>query len=192
MPLMVDQNTVLAALGVTHTTLKTWMGRQIDPLPAIRGGRGRQNQYDLGACVAWLVRQKVAEVTHDEDGPLDYNLERAKLTKAQRIHTELQSEVLCGNLIPKDDVVTGVGRLVSAARSRLRSIPTQFAAVAVSMTEPEIEHALTISIDAALDGLAGGGITPLETAAETDGEPVGGPEPAVEPRGKRRARKLEH
>lgn len=185
--------TICAAFGVTEKTIKTYMALPNDPLPVTRSGRrGSPNKYDLGLCVAWLVRRKLGEVVGGEDGkPLDYTLERAKLTKAQRIHTELQSEVLRGNLIPKDDVVAGVGRLVSAARSRLRSIPTQFAAVAVSMTEPEIEHALATSIDAALEGLAAGGDGPVASASEADGEPVGGSEPATQPRGKRRTRAVE-
>jgi len=191
----VDQKTICEALDVAAVTIKSWMNRDIDPLPVHRSGRrGIANRYDLGLCVAWHVRQKVGEVTGgaDEDGPLDYTVERAKLTKAQRVHTELQSEVLRGNLIPKDDVVAGVGRLVSAARSRLRSIPTRFAAVAVSMTEAEIDHELGSAIDAALDGLAAGGGASVEAAAEVDGEPVGGREPAAQPRGKRRTRKVEH
>lgn len=192
--MLVDQKTVCAALDVSEKTVRNWIDREIDPLPVLRGGRrGLANKYDLGQCVAWLVRQKVGEVSGgDEDGPLDYTLERAKLTKAQRIHTELQSAVLRGDLIPKGAVVAGVGRLVSAARSRLRSIPTQMAAVVVSMTEPEIEHALARSIDAALEGLVAGGESTLAPTAEIDSEPVGGREPAAEPRGKRRARNVEH
>jgi phage terminase Nu1 subunit (DNA packaging protein) len=189
--LLVDQKTICAALNTTHQTIKAWMGREIDPLPVQRSGRkGLANKYDLGLCVAWYVRHELGKVAGTDD-VLDYNTERARLTKAQRIHTELQSEVLRGNLIEKGDVVLGVGRLVSAARSRLLSIPMRFAAVAVSMTEAEIDHGLTSEINAALDGLAAGGGATVEGAAETDGESVGGPEEDPKPRGKRRARQLE-
>ena len=191
----VDQKTICEALDVAPVTIKSWMNRDIDPLPVHRSGRrGIANRYDLGLCVAWLVRQKVGEVTGgaDEDGPLDYNLERAKLTKAQRLHTELQSEVLRGNLIPKDDVVAGVGRLVSAARSRLLSIPMRFAAQAVSMTEAEIDHGLTAAIHDSLLGLVNAGGGAVASAAEVDGEPMGGSESTVKPRGKRRAGAVEY
>lgn len=186
--------TICAAFRVTPQTIKSYMALEIDPIPVIRSGRkGVANGFDIGLCFDWRLRRKLAEVRVGEEGrPLDYTAERAKLAQAQRIKIQLESEVLRGNLIPKGDVVVGVGRLVSAARSRLRSIPTQLAAVAVSMNEPEIENALAAAIDSALTGLALGGRAPMDAAAEIDGERVGGPEPAVEPGGERRAGSMEH
>jgi phage terminase Nu1 subunit (DNA packaging protein) len=143
---------------------------------------GKSERYTLAQLVD-AIRQT---------GGSDISQAKTRLTVAQADKTELEIEVLRGDLIPRGQVVAGLGRLVSAAKSRLRGIPTQIAAVAVAMTEPEIEHTLAAAIDSALVELAGGSGAAVDTAAEVDGESVGGPEPAPKPRGKRRARKVEH
>lgn len=121
---------------------------------------------------------------------LDY--ERERLTKAQADKTELEAEVLRGNLVPREVVEDTVGRMVTAARARLLSIPTKSAAVAVTMSESEIEHLLTGQIHEALSELAAERVGAVEAAPEADSQPVGRRKPKAEPRGKRRAGAVEH
>lgn len=184
--------TICRALKVTEKTVKSYMAREVDPLPVVRSGRrGLANKYDIGLCVEWLVRQKVSEVT-GTGTRRGYEYERERLTKAQADKTELEAEVLRGNLIPVDQVVIEVSRKAAVMRARLLSIPTKVAAVAATMSEAEIQGLLADNISEALHELAREGLGGTRTAAEADSQPVGRRKPAAEPRGKRGARKVEH
>ena len=97
-----------------------------------------------------------------------YDFEKERLTKAQADKTEIETEVLRANLIPREQVIEWYGRMVSAARSRLRSIPTKAAAVVATMSESEAEALLTRYIDAALNELSRPGGPAGSGAAEAD------------------------
>lgn len=118
--------------------------------------------------------------------------ERERLTKAQADKTELEAEVLRGNLIPVEEVVAEVSRKAAVMRARLLSIPTRVAAVAATMSEAEIQALLADNIGEALHEMARESLGGAGTTAKAHREPVGRPESATKPRGKRRARKVDN
>ena len=107
-------------------------------------------------------------------GGYDFEIER--LTKAQADKTETETEVLRGNLIPREQVVDWYGPLVSSARARSRSIPTKAAAVVATMSESEAEALLTRYIDYALnESSRPGGPAGSGAAAKADRRAAPGP-----------------
>jgi phage terminase Nu1 subunit (DNA packaging protein) len=158
--------------GVDRRQIRDWLA-STEPAQTI----GKSKKYTLAQLVDG-IRYASGNI----------NEARIRLTSAQAEKTELEIKVLRADLIPRGDVIKGMGRLVSAVRSRFRSIPSWLAARAVSMTEAEIDHQLGAAIDGALAGLAVGNSEPFDPAAEIDGEPMGELKPATQPRGKRRAR----
>lgn len=186
-------------LGRSERTLTTW---QKQGLPIhVTGTRGQENLYDTEQVIDWLIRRELEKVVIGDDGEaINYEAERARLTKAQANHEELKVEVLKGELIKSEVVERVQGGMVSAFRSRCLSIPTKAAPQLVGREEVDIEAALTDYIYEALEELSDfdpRDYIPADRAAgeattEADDKPVGGRGAGAEPRGKRRTRTVAH
>lgn len=97
----------------------------------------------------YTVKQLIAALLH---GGADLNSARIRLTLAQADKAELEAEVLRGNLIPKHDVVTGVGRLVSDARQRLMGLGYGVAAIHGAEVGAFVDQLTHDALEALADG----------------------------------------
>lgn len=186
-------------LGRSERTLTTWQ-KQGMPIH-VTGSRGQENLYDTEQVIDWLIRREVERlVVPGEDGPINYEAERARLTKAQANHEELKVKILEGEVIRADVVERVQGGMVSAFRARSLSIPTKAAPQLVGLEEAEIEAQLTDYVHEALEELSD--FDPRdyipadrqagEATAEADDQPVGGRGAGTQRGGKRRAGSVAH
>ena len=153
-----------------------------------KSGRGK---YPLLGVISGYVAYLQERALSGEVGPAEYQNEKALKTKFEREKLEIEVQVLKGELVPKAQVDQAIGELISACKSRLLSIPTKAAAVAVSMTEAEVAGLLTDQIYEALHELSRTQrIT--GTATETDSEQLGGSTPSSVAGGQRRTGYVEH
>jgi phage terminase Nu1 subunit (DNA packaging protein) len=139
---------VAILLARTTRTVRSYITRETDPLPARRGNRRKGPMVPLAELVPWIVRQRLGEVTHTADGEvLDLSLERARLARAQRELTEQTHATRSGALIPRAEVIEGMGRLVVAFRMRCEAVPNilggQFGADVAAVARTAIREALT-------------------------------------------------
>jgi phage terminase Nu1 subunit (DNA packaging protein) len=117
-------------LGCSTRTVRTYLSRERDPLPAERGNGRKSTHIPLQTFMDWVIRRRLAElVAVDGDEMLDPRRERALLDRARRHLAELDRRVREGELLERTEVVTGYGRLVSAFRDRMLAIPSTLGAV---------------------------------------------------------------
>jgi phage terminase Nu1 subunit (DNA packaging protein) len=199
MPHLVNKAELADIVGKSQQTLTTWQ-KQGMPIH-VAGTRGQENLYDTVEVIDWLVRRTLEKVVIGDDGEtIVYEVEKARLTKAQANHEELKVEVLKGDLIRSEVVERVQGGMVSSFRARCLSLPTKAAPQLLGLDETAIETALTDYIYEALEELSDfdpGAYIPQggsagEAAAEADDQPVGGLEPGTQQRGKRRTRTVAH
>jgi len=136
---------------------------------------------------------------------LDYQAERARLTHHQANKTELEEQVLRGELVPSSAIESLLSNIFTAFRAKLLGLPTKAAPQLVIMADPvEAETLIRAFLYEALDELAtydlseiacgDSGQKPSNThsAAGHNSEPVGGSGKKVKQRGQRRAGTVEH
>ena len=182
------------AFAVTPQALAKWA---VSPVER----RGRETLYFVPYVIAYR------EGRHSKNDKLDLTHERARLAKSQADKTELEVEVLQGNLLPGEVVSRTWGDYVANCRARLISLPSTAAPRVIGTDMAEAETELRDLIYAALDELKdydpsqyGGNGSSGEadktdgkarrTAAKANRKPVGRRKKGAVKRGKRRARKV--
>ena len=127
----------LEPVGTTRTKANTWESK--DALPLIYSWKPKKH------------REK------DKAAAIDYNTERAKLAKEQRIGQEIKNAKEMGDLIPKDQITDAWGRIVSAAKRQFLALPDRLAQMLETTGTVDERRALIESeIKVILEGLAKG------------------------------------
>lgn len=176
---------------------------------AVKGGPGREHKLDSAKFITWLVRKErnrlinlFMQRTAQGDGKYEKGNFKARRAAAQAELAEIEVQEKRGQLVSIDLVTTVLQRLITNAKARLLILPTKAAPQAAALKDPVgIKNFLEGLIYESLSELSA--ITPadlvssevletLESAAEIDGEPMGGPVPQVKSRGKRRAGAVEN
>ena len=107
---IVGQEQIAKAFGVAPKTIVAW---QEDGFPvAVRGARRTPNEYDLPACIAWLVNREVGKVTGGESA-------KDRLARLQGDKIALDIAEAQGRLIPADQVEPKWRAACVAAREQL-------------------------------------------------------------------------
>lgn len=200
---LVNKREIAETIGRTERTVTTWMK---EGMPVhFQGGRGKETLFDPPEVIAWMIQREVARyLPTGEDGEeIVYEIERARLTRAQADHEELKVKVMNGTLIPSEVVERVQGGMVTSFRARALSIPTKAAAAIAGVhEEADIEAVLTDLIHEALEEMSD--FDPDQYAAvpasgeagqapaEADGQPVGGQKSSSEPGKRKRARPVAH
>ena len=153
--------------------------------------RAARGKYPLLGVIQGYVAYLQDRALGGELMPADMHVEKSALVRAQREKAEIEVLMLKGALIQREQVDAALGNLITACRARLLSIPTKAAAVAVSMTEAEVEGLLTDQIHEALHELSRS-IEFAEPTTKADGEPVGRSKSRAQPRGFSGTRPVEH
>lgn len=118
----------------------------------------------------------------DEDGDrLDPEQESAKLAEARRLKLEVETEVLRGELVYRNEVVKLWSDHIANCKARLRAIPHKTAhRVMAASDHAEALRLLETEVEEALNELAGNGIGESEPPQPADGDDEEGVESASE------------
>lgn len=160
-------------------------------------------QWNLTQCAHSYIKYLQGRAGEEKRA---YAAERTRLTKAQADKTELELKVLRSSVIHASVIEAVWGRMTGAARARLLAMPYRIAQAALSATTfQEIETAATTLISEALDELHeyspddyaprlaidASGLA-VETAAPSNGKPMGRRRKTAQPRIERGAGPVEH
>ena len=116
----------------------------------VRVGHG---QFDLPASVNSFIVYRLDD-TKDE-GVLDKSTEEAMWTRARRQKTELELQIMRGDLHRSEDVRRVMNDMLGAFRARILSIPSKFSPQLVGLTEiPPIKVVLKQAVHEALEELS--------------------------------------
>lgn len=116
----------------------------------VRVGHG---QFDLPASVNSFIEYRLDD-TKDE-GVLDKSTEEAMWTRARRQKTELELQIMRGDLHRSEDVRRVMNDMLGAFRARILSIPSKFSPQLVGLTEiPPIKMVLKQAVHEALEELS--------------------------------------
>lgn len=126
--------------------------------------------------------------------------EKARLDHHRANMEELREKKLRGEIVPFDQVVRAVSEMIAAAKAKFMAMPARVAQMLP--VEPEVrrqaQELIRQEVFSGLDELSernlegmGGVDEDVESAPDSDGQPVGRGSEAVKPGGKRRAGKVE-
>lgn len=116
----------------------------------VRVGHG---QFDLPASVNSFIEYRLDDTK--EEGVLDKSTEEAMWTRARRQKTELELQIMRGDLHRSEDVRRVMNDMLGAFRARILSIPSKFSPQLVGLTEiPPIKMVLKQAVHEALEELS--------------------------------------
>lgn len=140
--LILNRGDIAMLMSVSNNSILAWQDREVDPLPILKKAkkRGQANQYDAAAVVSWRIRQELSRLTVDEDGqPIDYEAERARLTKAQATAQEMKNDESMSRLCPLDIIEWTISSVLEQVVSVLESIPIKVKQRLPHMKASELE-----------------------------------------------------
>lgn len=168
-------------LDVVPRRIYYYMANHEDPIPvAIRGKHSRRTLFDPGEVHQWALRRHLRGL--GEEG-VSLKHEKALLTKAQRLKAEIDLRERAKSLIEASIVAKFIDDEYSRVRSRLLGLPASLAGLLEGMEIEQRRDAIESSIRDALIELSDASPFeagdsdegPMDAAAETDTESMGGP-----------------
>ena len=178
-------STIAKLFNLTERRVQQLASEGVIPKP-------ERGKYDLVASVRGYIAYLQERAFGKEIIHVDAHQERARLLKAQADKTELEVKTIKGELMSQDQIAEQWSGFVMATRSRLLSLPTRGAHLAMGLKEfHEIKGGLEELVREALNEIALYDPRKLRsidlqdseidgTTAESDGEPVGGHAPPAE------------
>ena len=181
---------------LTGSTRRTILNKCTD-IERIQG-KGREHLFESKDALPLII---TGRKEHDKT----LESERTRLASAQAEKTELEVEVIKGDLIPSENVESVVNNMISAVRSKMLSLPTKAAPTVVQMAD-------TASAEEFIRGLVYEALNEMSeyepeqystkddkpsgkavrATSSTNSKPVGRQQKKTVKRGKRRARPVEH
>lgn len=120
---LVNKTKLSQILDVSQQTLTNWQNLKNDPMSVhAKGKNGQANQYSLSAVIQWRIRYEVNKLVTNPNGEVvDYEAERARLTKEQADGQALKNEKIRANLISVSAAIAVFMEISSIATNRLDS-----------------------------------------------------------------------
>ena len=149
--LTLEEASVLS--GRSPTTIKGWINRAGESFVIERAGPGRPWQIDFPAMLRWREEQLTAP--EGDAVKLDYEEARRRKVAAEALLAEQEAAMRAGELIPKEDVVSGMQTVFAHVKARMLAIPTKLVPVIDLLeTTAEKKDKITEAIKDALDELS--------------------------------------
>lgn len=155
------QEQIAALFGVAPKTITEW---QVLGFPvAIQGGPGVPSEYEVPACIAWLVEREVKKVR--QESPKD----RLSRLQGDKIEQEMLRDA--GKLIPADEIEPLWESAVVTAREFLVGEPGRIASLSIGLDKLAVEALLRTCFDEYLGKLANWRAAMEEEVEEPDENP---------------------
>lgn len=114
-----------------------------------------RGKYPLIPNVQAYIKFWQDRAVGSDAGQTDLHTERTRLTKAQADKTELEADVLKGDLIPADEVFERWETMVAGFRAKMLSIPTKTSHLLINVSVfDEVESILKTHVYEALKELS--------------------------------------
>lgn len=143
-----------AMSGVHRNTFMAWVRRGLPYIQKANRNRGVDWQFDSACVIEWREEQAALNAVGDITA-LDIDEARRRKVSAEAAICELNLSKARGDVISLAEVSVVWLDIVSAARSRLLSIPAKMAAILSPKSDPmEIRGLLEAEIEESLDELS--------------------------------------
>lgn len=143
--MVVNSKEMALILGVSSSRVRQLTGEKA----LVRASYGK---YDLPASIEAYINYRLNK--EKPDGELDKTTEEALWTRARRKKTELELQIMRGELHRSEDVERVMNDMLAAFRAKILSIPSKFAPQVVGKTEiPPIKEVLKKGVHEALEEL---------------------------------------
>lgn len=156
---------------------------------------GDNGQHYLTVTIKTYVRYLQERASGGDINSTDFGTENIRVKKLTADKLQLEVDLLKKNIIPIEDVNTEISNIILATRSKLLSLPSRLAKIAIAAESlREIEDAAKKIIYECLEELTHdkpqATIETMEATTGSEGLTMGGGIPQPKPRGKRRPRKM--
>jgi phage terminase Nu1 subunit (DNA packaging protein) len=117
--------------------------------------KAERGRYELAPAVQGYIRYLQERSLRTDSSPIDYHMEKARLTKAQADREEVEAAKAMGDVVSVKQVETNLANLFAEVRANFRNIPDRVVSALVGSTdEREVKAVLLREIDLVLDALA--------------------------------------
>lgn len=117
--------------------------------------KAERGRYELAPAVQGYVRFLQERSLRSDSSPIDYHMEKARLTKAQADSAEIDAAKARQDVASVKQIEKNLAGLFAEVRTNIRNIPDRVVSSLIGMTdEREFKNILAREIDLALDALA--------------------------------------
>jgi phage terminase Nu1 subunit (DNA packaging protein) len=117
--------------------------------------KAERGRYELAPAVQGYIRYLQERSLRSDQSPIDYHMEKARLTKAQADREEVEAAKAMGEVVSVKQVETNLANLFAEVRANFRNIPDRVVSALIGSTdEREVKAVLLREIDLVLDALA--------------------------------------
>lgn len=117
--------------------------------------KAERGRYELAPAVQGYVRFLQERSLRSDSSPIDYHMEKARLTKAQADSAEIEAAKARQDVASVKQIEKNLAGLFAEVRTNIRNIPDRVVSSLIGMTdEREFKNILAREIDLALDALA--------------------------------------
>ncbi len=117
--------------------------------------KAERGRYELAPAVQGYIRYLQERSLRTDSSPIDYHMEKARLTKAQADSAEIEAAKARQDVASVKQIEKNLAGLFAEVRTNIRNIPDRVVSSLIGMTdEREFKNILAREIDLALDALA--------------------------------------
>lgn len=117
--------------------------------------KAERGRYELAPAVQGYIRFLQERSLRSDSSPIDYHVEKARLTKAQADHAEIDLAKARGDVASVEQVERNLSGLFAEVRTNIRNIPDRVVSSLIGNTdEREFKAVLLREIDLVLTALA--------------------------------------
>ena len=117
--------------------------------------KAERGRYELAPAVQGYIRYLQERSLRSDQSPIDYHMEKARLTKAQADREEVEAAKAMGDVVSVKQVETNLANLFAEVRANFRNIPDRVVSALIGSTdEREVKAVLLREIDLVLHALA--------------------------------------
>lgn len=117
--------------------------------------KAERGRYELAPAVQGYIRYLQERSMRSDASPIDYHVEKARLTKNQADLAEIEAAKARGEVADVELVARAWANVCAEARIRFRNIPARVVSALVGETdERKVKAVLTAELDQVLEGMA--------------------------------------